>query len=93
MSKKLVYGPVVEQTPRVDTAPAGPVPRKAPPKQEGGLSGGPGHPRHGLYKPVKQRVTIRLDADVIAWFKVQAKDGPGYQTLINKALREYMLAG
>jgi uncharacterized protein (DUF4415 family) len=32
-------------------------------------------------------VTIRLDADVIAWFKGVA---PQYQTAVNKVLREYM---
>ena len=43
-----------------------------------------------LYKPRKQRVTIRLDADVLAWFRAQ---GPGYQTRINHALYAYMRAG
>jgi uncharacterized protein (DUF4415 family) len=37
--------------------------------------------------PVKKPVALRLDADVLAWFK---KDGDGYQTRINAALREYM---
>ncbi|MDR0672241.1 MAG: BrnA antitoxin family protein [Zoogloeaceae bacterium] len=37
----------------------------------------------------KQRVSIMLDADVIAYFKTQA-DGRGYQTLINAALLESM---
>jgi uncharacterized protein (DUF4415 family) len=37
------------------------------------------------YKPLKQPVTLRLDADVLAWFK---KRGRGYQTRINRALRE-----
>lgn len=40
-----------------------------------------------FYKPVKKPVTLRLDADVIAWFK---KDGRRYQTRINSALREVM---
>lgn len=40
-----------------------------------------------LYKPVKKPVTLRLDADVIAWFK---KDGRRYQTRINAALRKVM---
>jgi uncharacterized protein (DUF4415 family) len=39
------------------------------------------------YKPRKKVVTLRLDADVLAWFK---KDGDGYQTRINKALRGVM---
>jgi uncharacterized protein (DUF4415 family) len=38
----------------------------------------------GMYKPIKKPVTLRLDADVLAWFK---KLGPGYQTRINRALR------
>lgn len=37
--------------------------------------------------PRKQSVTLRLDADVLAWFKSQ---GHGYQTRINKLLRRYM---
>jgi uncharacterized protein (DUF4415 family) len=40
-----------------------------------------------LYRPVKKPVTLRLDADVIAWFK---KSGHGYQTRINHALRKLM---
>ena len=47
--------------------------------------------KRGLfYRPVKQQLTLRLDSDVIAWFKGKAKDG-GYQTIINKALREYVV--
>ncbi|WP_194787905.1 BrnA antitoxin family protein [Pseudomonas sp. UFMG81] len=42
-----------------------------------------------LRLPTKQTVTIRLDADVLAWFKDQ---GSGYQTRINHLLRQYMLA-
>lgn len=38
-------------------------------------------------KPLKQPVSVRLDADVLAWFK---QSGEGYQTRINAALREYM---
>jgi uncharacterized protein (DUF4415 family) len=40
-----------------------------------------------LYRPLKKPVTLRLDADVIAWFK---KSGRGYQTRINRALRKMM---
>jgi len=40
-----------------------------------------------LYRPLKKPVTLRLDADVLAWFK---KDGRRYQTRINKALRGVM---
>jgi uncharacterized protein (DUF4415 family) len=40
-----------------------------------------------LYRPLKKPVTLRLDADVIAWFK---KDGRRYQTRINQALRKVM---
>jgi uncharacterized protein (DUF4415 family) len=39
------------------------------------------------YKPIKKPVTLRLDADVLAWFK---KLGRGYQTRINRALRKVM---
>jgi|ERR1700722_16526209 len=40
-----------------------------------------------FYRPIKNPVTLRLDADVIAWFK---KDGRRYQTRINAALRRVM---
>jgi hypothetical protein len=39
------------------------------------------------YRPIKRSITIRLDADVIVWFKERAADGH-YQTAINLALRE-----
>jgi uncharacterized protein (DUF4415 family) len=39
------------------------------------------------YKPLKKPVTLRLDADVVAWFK---RDGRRYQTRINAALRRVM---
>lgn len=40
----------------------------------------------------KTRITIRLDEDLIEWFKsqVHAAGGGNYQTLINVALREYV---
>jgi uncharacterized protein (DUF4415 family) len=47
--------------------------------------------RRGLfYRPVKQQLTLRLDADVIAWFKKHTTPDEGYQTRINRALREYV---
>jgi uncharacterized protein (DUF4415 family) len=49
--------------------------------------------RRGLfYRPVKQQLTLRLDADLVAWFKNHARGGRGYQTDINSALREYIEA-
>ena len=45
--------------------------------------------RYGqFYRPVKQQTSVRLDADVLAWLKAQGK---GYQTRMNKILREAML--
>lgn len=55
---------------------------------EAGLEWGPpysGLPEH-LGLPKKQ-VTVRLDRDVIDWFKSQGK---GYQTRMNAVLRQYM---
>jgi uncharacterized protein (DUF4415 family) len=40
-----------------------------------------------FYRPIKLPVTIRVDADVLAWLKRQ---GRGYQTRINKLLRRAM---
>ena len=41
--------------------------------------------------PGKTRITIRVDADILNWFRdqVQKRGGGNYQTLINDALREY----
>jgi len=41
----------------------------------------------GMYRPVKKPVTLRLDADILAWFQ---QEGRGYQTRINQALRKVM---
>lgn len=42
--------------------------------------------------PGKTRVTIRLDNDVLEWFRdqVDRAGGGNYQTLMNQALRDYM---
>jgi uncharacterized protein (DUF4415 family) len=42
--------------------------------------------------PNKARITIRLDADTIRWFKEQVRQAGGgsYQNLINRALRDYI---
>ena len=45
--------------------------------------------RGRLYRPVKQQITLRLDADVVSWFKASTPDGRGYQTEINRALRDH----
>ena len=43
-------------------------------------------------EPGKTRITIRLDTDILVWFRAQvhAAGGGNYQTLINEALREYV---
>ena len=38
----------------------------------------------------KERITIRLDADILAWFREQVRGGGNYQTLINDALRAHV---
>lgn len=48
--------------------------------------------RGSMYRALKAQLTIRLDADILDWFKRHAKDGKGYQTDINKALRAYVVA-
>ena len=48
----------------------------------------PKYPDTRFYKPIKQNVQIRLDADVVAWLK---SGGPGYQTRANAILRQAML--
>jgi uncharacterized protein (DUF4415 family) len=44
--------------------------------------------RNPFYRPVKKQITLRLDADVIAWLRQQGK---GYQTKANALLREIMV--
>ena len=53
------------------------------------------HARQGPIVPPAQnktRITIRIDSDVLAWFRqrVHEQGGGSYQRLINQALREYM---
>jgi len=44
--------------------------------------------RNPFYRPVKCQLTVRLDADVVAWLREQGK---GYQTRINALLRAAMV--
>jgi len=46
--------------------------------------------RGKFFRPVKQQVTLRLDADVLHWFKTHAEGSRGYQTQINAALRRFV---
>ena len=46
-----------------------------------------GAERGKFYRPIKKPVTLRLDADVLEWFK---HHHPKYQSAINAALREYV---
>ena len=41
-------------------------------------------------RPRKRRICLRVDADVVDWFKSK---GPGYQTRINWILRRVMMEG
>ena len=43
--------------------------------------------RGKYYRPIKKPYSLRLDIDVVDWFKAE---GDGYQTRINAALREYV---
>src|SRR6267378_2944417 len=44
--------------------------------------------RNPFYRPVKCQLTVRLDADVVAWLR---EKGKGYQTRINALLRAAMI--
>ena len=47
--------------------------------------------RGRFYSPKKRSMTIRLDDDLILYFKKRAGEQKvGYQTLVNAALREYV---
>ncbi len=43
--------------------------------------------RGPFYRPIKRPLSLRVDADVLDWFQRQ---GHGYQTRMNSALREYV---
>ncbi len=44
--------------------------------------------RNPFYKPLKKQLTVRVDADVLAWLRAA---GAGYQTKLNSILRQAML--
>jgi len=44
--------------------------------------------RGKFYRPVKQQLTVRIDADVLEWLK---SEGQGYQSRMNEILRRAML--
>ncbi len=47
-----------------------------------------GAERGKFYRPIKQQLTVRIDADVLEWLKSQ---GSGYQSRLNDILRNAML--
>ncbi len=46
--------------------------------------------RGAVVKTNKERIAIRLDPDIIQWFRLQVKGGGDYQILINDALRKHI---
>ncbi len=46
--------------------------------------------RGAVIKTAKQRITIRLDPDIIQWFKDKVRGGGNYQSLVNEALRQHV---
>ena len=46
--------------------------------------------RGAVVKTTKERITIRLDPDIIQWFKDQVHGGGNYQSMINEALRHHV---
>jgi uncharacterized protein (DUF4415 family) len=63
-----------------------------PPKRSGASKSKPSVSLQNMriadfYRPLKKPITVRLDVDVLAWFK---KDGRHYQRRINQALRKIM---
>jgi uncharacterized protein (DUF4415 family) len=57
------------------------APRTTPEMWKGAVRG-------RFYRPVKEQVTLRLDANVLDWFKRNMPKG--YQTDINRVLSEYV---
>ena len=48
--------------------------------------------RQARRETIKDRITIRIDADLLEQFKAMVPEGHGYQGLINQALREWLTA-
>ncbi len=46
--------------------------------------------RGAIAKTNKEKITIRLDPEVIDWFRAQVKGGGSYQSLINNALKDHI---
>jgi len=46
--------------------------------------------RGAVVPTTKERITIRLDSEIIEWFKKQVAGGGNYQSLINKALHKHI---
>lgn len=44
--------------------------------------------RNPFYRPLKKQVTLRIDADILAWLRQQGK---GYQSRLNSLLRTAMI--
>jgi uncharacterized protein (DUF4415 family) len=48
--------------------------------------------RRGVFfRPIKKQITLRIDADLLDWFRRHPEHGEGYQTSINRVLREYVI--
>jgi uncharacterized protein (DUF4415 family) len=54
------------------------------------LAEGAGRAEARWNRPRKQRISLRVDTEVIDWFKSK---GPGYQTRMNRILRRVMMEG
>lgn len=48
--------------------------------------------RGRFYQPPQERVTLNLDADVLAWFQEHVEGGEAFQATINRALRDHIAA-
>lgn len=46
--------------------------------------------RGAVVKSNKEKITIRLDPEVLTWFREQVTGGGNYQALINDALKEHI---
>ena len=56
-------------------------------KEQYDFSGGK---RGTVIKTNKEKITIRLDPDVVDWFRKQVEGGGNYQSLINEALKAHI---
>ncbi len=89
MAVKDLPKPTAADLARLRKAMRGPIDTSEIPEHVGPFKRVRRGPDGELHRPSKSSLTLRLDGDLVQWFKSQ---GPGYQSRMRQVLREYYLA-